>query len=84
MNSITAPVAASLHARYLELQSRIEDKRVSLAARDEEGASTTEYVVATIAALTLASILVVLFRTGFVPKMIESFIKTMLEKFLKV
>ena len=84
MNSLTAPLAANLHARILDVQSRIEDKRVDLATRDEEGAATVEYIGGTIAALAMAAILIGLFRGGFVPKFIEVFIRKMLEKYLTV
>ena len=84
MNSLTAPLAANLQSRRLALRSRIEDKRIDLATREEEGANTVEYIAGTVAALALAACLIALYTTGFVPHFIENFIHNMLNKFLKV
>jgi hypothetical protein len=84
MNNLTAPLAAQLHSRYLDLQTRVEERSDALEGRTDEGATTLEYAGGTLAAMTLVAILIGLFKTGFVPKFIEGFLKKMLEKHLTV
>lgn len=84
MTNLTAPLAARVHSGYLHLQSQVEDRAKALEANVDEGTTTTEYVGGTLAALTLVALLIGLFKTGFVPKFIEGFLKKMLEKHLTV
>jgi hypothetical protein len=84
MTNLTAPLAAQLHSRVLDLQSQVEDRMQALEISNEEGTTTTEYVGGTLAALTLVALLIGLFRSGFVPTFIEGFLKKMLEKHLAV
>jgi len=84
MNSLTAPLAARVHSRYLEIQSQIEDRRAALEAQPDEGAATVEYVGGTIAALAMAAILIGLVKGGFVPKFMASFLEKQLSKYLTV
>jgi hypothetical protein len=84
MNTITSRIAARIQSAFVVRRAQLEDRRAAIAENGEEGASTLEYVGATIAAITMAMMLIALFRTGFVPHIIESFIKSMLNKFLKI
>jgi hypothetical protein len=84
MNAITSRIAARIQSAFSSKQAALEERRAALEVDREEGAASAEYTAVTIAAMTMALILIVMFRTGAIPHLFESLIKGMLTKFLKV